>query len=511
MISIAAALEHEGFTVVLVDGLATSKSRVLPMPDDMAYLKPHYGREDLSPFSLFHTYRHYGYSYEHIGRLAKESKAFLVGISSLFTAYADEALDVARMIRKQLPECRIVLGGHHPTQMPEAVLNEPCVDYVIRGEGEVTFPQLARALVSGAPLETIRGLVFRKENGEIHMSPPAIMDNPDDFPLPRLDLVNHVFYGRKNGGSAVITASRGCPMTCTYCCVASPSSRYRKRSVESVFTEIKHAVIDHGARFIDFEDENLTLDKAWCMDLMTRIKMHFGNMGLELRAMNGLFPPSLDKDLVSALKMAGLTALNLSLCTLSPEQLKRFRRVDVRSSLERVLAWADEFGLSSVCYILVGAPGQKPLESVDDLIYLAKTQALAGVSVYYPAPGSRDFESLSQRKVLPESFALMRSSAIPVSDTTTRLESVTLLRLGRILNFLKELQKQGMAIYPKSLGSTETLDPKDRVQTGLELLQAFYHDGRIRGLDNVGRVYEHTVALPLCHAFINGTIPCFTA
>ncbi|MBU1169768.1 MAG: B12-binding domain-containing radical SAM protein [Proteobacteria bacterium] len=501
LISIAAALEKDGFPVLLVDGLATSKSKVIQTPSDMAYLEPFYGKEDLSPFSLFHTFRHFGYSVEHIGRMARESGAFLVGISSLFTAYADEALEVAMEVRKQLPLSRIVLGGHHPTQLPEAVLSHPCVDFVVRGEGEAVMPHLARALVTGSPLDRINGLVFRKDSGALHMSPPSFMDRPDEFPLPRMDLVNHGFYGRKEGGSAVITASRGCPMKCTYCCVASPASPYRKRSVDSVFEEITQAVTEYGVRFIDFEDENLTLDKAWCLDLMTRITDHFGHLGLELRAMNGLFPPSLDDDLVAALKQAGFTALNLSVCTLSQRQLKRFRRVDVREALERVLLSAKHHGMTSVCYILVGAPGQTAMESVDDLIYLGTKDTLAGVSVYYPAPGSFDYDQLAKTQGLPETFSLMRSTAIPVSDSTTRLESVTLLRLGRILNFSKELKKRNVSIHPLKLSSSEILDPKDRFQVGITLINAFMEDGLIRGIDARGQVYVHTVDSNVCHAF----------
>lgn len=509
LMSMAACLDREGVEVILIDALATTRSKILPLPGNMAYLEPCYGREDRSPFCLFHHYRHYGYSIEHIGRLARQSGAFLVGISSLFTAYADEALAVAREIRKALPRSRIVVGGHHPTQLPEAVMAEPCVDFVIRGEGEIALARLVRCLLSGESLEDIEGLVYREKDGGLRLCPPTVVMDPEAFPLPRMDLVNHDFYGRKTGNSAVIMASRGCPMRCSYCCVAKPASVYRKRSVAAVFEEIRRAVDDHGARFIDFEDENLTLDKGWCLDLMHRISDHFGHLGLELRAMNGLFPPSLDTELLEAMKDAGFSALNLSLCTVDPNQLKRFNRVNVRSAVERVLAWAEARGLSAVCYILVGAPGQDPMTSVDDLLYLAGHPTLAGVSVYYPAPGSMDYQQLDARGALPSSFALMRSSAVPVSDTTSRLESLTLLRLGRMLNFSKELKRQGLSLRPRPLVPGQTLDIGDRNRAGHALLEAFYHDRRIFGLDDQGRVYEHQVATDLCRAYHDGTADLF--
>jgi hypothetical protein len=505
LISIASVLESQGFQVSLIDGLATSKSRVLDMPNAMAYLDPYYKYEDRSPFSLFHKFKHFGYSFEHIGKQAKLSGAFLVGISSLFTAYADEALEVARAVKKNLPGCRIVMGGHHPSQLPDSVMNESAVDFVIRGEGEYAMADLAHALIGGQPLETVPGLVFRQKNGQLHINPPVMVDDPDDFPLPQMALVNTAFYGRETGGSAVITASRGCPMKCSYCCVASGTSRYRRRSVDSVFSEISTAITQYNVRFIDFEDENLTLNKSWSLDLLDRISSRFGALDLELRAMNGLFPPSLDGELIETMRHAGFKTLNLSMCTSSVTQLKRFRRPDVRKSLESVLDHAGKLMMDSVCYILVGAPGQDPFESVADLIYLAPMKTLVGVSVFYPAPGSDEWTHLIDKNELPSDFSLMRSSVIPVSDSTTRLDSLTLLRLGRILNFSKELVKKGGVLTRRAFNPDEMLDPKNRFETGQRLLEAFYDDGQIRGIDSKGNVFIHETSHALCDAFRHGT------
>ena len=72
--SIAAALKQTGFSVAICDGMATPKNRVIPWPRGMDYLTPYYGRPDLSPFGLFHQFRHFGYSLEHIAaRLSRRS------------------------------------------------------------------------------------------------------------------------------------------------------------------------------------------------------------------------------------------------------------------------------------------------------------------------------------------------------------------------------------------------------------------------------------------------------
>ncbi|MFA6011850.1 MAG: radical SAM protein [Desulfobacteraceae bacterium] len=500
---IAAGLEKEGFHVIILDALASSKTRERSLPSEMSYLQPFYGRPDLSPFSLFHGYKHYGLSYEAIGKKAAESEAFLVGISSLFTSYSHEALETARVVKKHLPSCTVVMGGHHPTHLPEEVLKEPAVDFVIRGEGERAMVELALALKAGRSVDiSIEGVAFKTNHGEIHTSQPTFIADPDDFPAPSMDLVDQAFYGRKNGGSTVVTASRGCPMTCSYCCVAAPSSCYRRRNVDDVYGEICRAVFNHNARFIDFEDENLTLDKSWCIDLFSRISSELGHLNIELRAMNGLYAPSLDDELIRTMHKAGFKALNLSLCSLSKDQLKRFGRRDVRKAYEAALESLNKRDMDSVTYILVGAPGQSPLESLDDLVYLAGMDTLCGVSVYYPAPGSRDYDMLRQRGALPPSFSMMRSSAIPISGSTSRLQSITLLRLGRIVNFAKDLKKKGIPIIPMKLEDHAVLEPSDRTETGLALIQSFFHDSRIRGIDRDGHVYTHEVDEALCCRFI---------
>ncbi|MBR9982003.1 MAG: cobalamin B12-binding domain-containing protein, partial [Desulfatitalea sp.] len=111
---VAGALRKEGFSVAILDGLATPKSKAMAWPDTMHYLQPYYGRADRSPFGLFHTYRHFGYSLQHIARQARDSGAFLIGISALFSAYSNLALQTAAAVRSACPQAIIVLGGHHP-------------------------------------------------------------------------------------------------------------------------------------------------------------------------------------------------------------------------------------------------------------------------------------------------------------------------------------------------------------------------------------------------------------
>ena len=501
----AAALIENGFSVRILDALATSKSRVIDLPEEMAYVHKFYGKADRSPFALFHQYRHFGYSFEHIGKLTRESQAFLVGISSLFTPYNLEALKTAETVKAYLPACKIVLGGHHPTAMPESVMSSAAVDFVIRGEGEVSMAKLARAIKNGGSYAEIPGLAYRRSGGKLCITPPAVIDGLDRLPRPAYHLIDHKFYQRSAKATAVIVTSRGCPLKCSYCSVgASSYLPFRRRGIKSVIQEIESVIENHDVGFIDFEDENLSLDRKWFLKLIKKIGARFDHHRLELRAMNGLFPPSLNEELIRTMKSAGFKTLNLSLGTTSTEQLKRFQRSDVRRAFDQALNISEKYGLNAVGYIIVAAPGQHTADSVSDLLFLAQRRVLAGVSVFYPAPGSPDYVRCEKLNILPAHLACMRSSALPLSHTTTRLESVTLLRLGRILNFMKSLIDRGVPIPEPVPAGMKIENPHDRIESGKKLLQYFLYDGKIRGVTRDGIVFEHDIDIVAAKTFREG-------
>ncbi len=503
--SIAAAVRQNGYTVALLDALATGKSRTITLPPAMDYLQSFFGRDDRSPFGLFHRFRHFGYSLEHIGRQIAMSGAAIVGIASLFTAYSDMALAVARAAKVRLPECTVVLGGHHPTALPEAVMAEPAVDLVLRGEGELALPALADALKTNGDLAAVPGIVFRRPDGSLHVSPPAVSPEPERLPVPAFDLIRRDFYQRAGRDSLVVTATRGCPLACSYCSTGRRSWMvFRKRPVVDVLHEISAAGQDRQVGFIDFEDENLTMDQPWFLELMAGIGSLFPDNPPELRAMNGLFPPTLTPPVVRAMAKGGFRTLNLSLGTSHRKQAARFNRPAVNDAFDRALDLGRQSGLSAVGYIIVGAPDQDPLSSVDDLLFLARRHTLAGVSVFYPAPGSADYARCRRLGLLPSSLAGMRATALPIDQRTSRVESATLLRLGRILNFMKGLRADGVSL-PRPAAPPLRLDPAiDRRRAGLSLLGAFFYDGGIRGVDADGSLYDHLVSAPLCRRFLQG-------
>lgn len=502
--SMAAVLRSDGFKVRILDAFSRAKSRRLIIPDELAYLKPYYGKTDRSPFALFQYYQHFGYGFDYIGAQAAKSGAFLVGISASFTAYHDTALATAEAVKKKHPQCQVVMGGHHATALPHALMVSPAVDFVIRGEGETALKQLARAIKDDSPLESIPGLCFRRTDGTIQFGQPVHEQDLAQLPLPAMDLVDHSSYRRRKRASAVVITSRGCPMRCSYCCVGHNSAQpYRRRNIADVVEEINYAVTELDAGFIDFEDENLSLESGWFIELLKRIRGRFGHNNLELRAMNGLFPPSLTAEAVAAMKGAGFKKLNLSLGSTHQGQLEKFQRPDARAAFDKCLKWAAEQKLDPVGYIIAGGPDQTPQSSIADLAFLAQRRVLVGLSIFYPAPGSQDYSRCQELGLLPASFLAMRASALPIDQATSREQAVTLMRLSRVLNFMKHLIDIGAGIPGASPLAVETLDPTDRIATGRRLLAAFFEDGIIRGVTAEGEIYAHRTCSQTTEMFLS--------
>lgn len=220
--------------------------------------------------------------------------------------------------------------------------------------------------------------------------------------------------------------------------------------------------------------------------------------------MNGLFAPALDADVLDCMRTAGFKTLNLALITTSVSQLKRFGRPDTTPDMDRVLSLARGLEMKAVVYLIIGAPDQDPLDSVADLLFLARRRAIAGLSVFYPAPGSSDFRWCRRQNILPPTLGLTRATALPVAQSTDRRQAVTLLRLGRILNFMKYILDLGHGLPPPAK-PPRRIDPRaDRMAIGRQLLAAFFKEGHIRGIDDHGRLYGHCIDPTLTRAFLRG-------
>src|SRR4030065_2133888 len=145
---LAASLSTHGHSVEILD-CQTDKKRAIPLPFELLYLQAYYPFDDRSPFKLYTGYYHFGMGWDEIKETIKESKADVFGISSSFTPYHGEALEIAQIIKEWDRRKIVVMGGAHVSCDPEGVLRSPFVDYVVLGEGEARFPFLLEEIGKG--------------------------------------------------------------------------------------------------------------------------------------------------------------------------------------------------------------------------------------------------------------------------------------------------------------------------------------------------------------------------
>jgi anaerobic magnesium-protoporphyrin IX monomethyl ester cyclase len=159
-------------------------------------------------------------------RIIEEGAVFAVGITVMGGPQLLSAIAVSRAIRARLPTVPIVWGGAFPTACPDATLNTPYVDYVVRSQGEATLVELLDALAKfqREALESIDGLSWRLRGTIFHnkerqfssaslsrMLPYDKLENPRQY-LPR------TYLGRHTMG---YQAALGCRFRCTFCGVAT--------------------------------------------------------------------------------------------------------------------------------------------------------------------------------------------------------------------------------------------------------------------------------------------------
>ena len=442
MLYLASSLQAAGHEVELLDCQATSQKRVLDLPAEFHYLKRYYRPENLSPFKLYGHYRHYGLPWEDIRERIKNSRADVIGISALFTPFYREALRCAA-IAKELDATRpVILGGAHVNACPEQVLRDPNVDFILLGEGERTLPEFVSALREGryAAFDTIAGLGY-KTHGKLHI--PAhgdLIDDLDALPLPGRELIDPSRYTLGGKRLTMLLTSRGCPYHCTFCSIFLTAGRqFRVRSINSIIAEMKLCRTRFGTEIFDIEDDNFSFDQKRARQILGAIREEFGEGQLELLAMNGISAANISAPLVDEMKRTGFRALNLALVTSDKEQQRATKRPGTTSHFDRIVQTGAALGMEMVNYLILGLPDSTIDEMIDSIIHLMERPVLIGPSVFYATPGTESFAQCHARGLLTSNeLALQRSTCFPVeTENFSRLDLVTLFRLGRWLNFIK--------------------------------------------------------------------------
>jgi anaerobic magnesium-protoporphyrin IX monomethyl ester cyclase len=196
---------------------------------------------------------------ETVSWLVREFDPKLVGLS-VMTFQRRTAARVIDLVRTLKPGVKVVVGGYDPSLAHEAYLGMN-VDYIVRGEGEVTFRELLRALERGTGFDCICGLSWRNGDRWLH-NPDRTVHRLEDDELHLPDRGARVLHGYTLLGRQVdvVETSRGCTYDCSFCSIIEMRGRnFHTYSFERVLADIRDAQ-DHGARTIFLVDDNITLN-----------------------------------------------------------------------------------------------------------------------------------------------------------------------------------------------------------------------------------------------------------
>jgi len=196
---------------------------------------------------------------EVLNRLLRDFDPDLVGLS-VMTFQRRTASRIVELLRAWKPGVHVVVGGYDPSLATDAYQQMP-VDFIVRGEGDLTFRELLRTLENGSALNAICGLSYR-ENGPWHHNPdrPARGLGDGEIRLPnraaRL-LKGYTLLGR---AVDVVETSRGCTYDCSFCSIIEMRGRnFHTYTFQRVLDDIRDAR-DRGARTIFLVDDNIMLN-----------------------------------------------------------------------------------------------------------------------------------------------------------------------------------------------------------------------------------------------------------
>ena len=360
--------------------------RTAPIPRELRYLTNYYPVADKSPFSTFHHYYHFGKTFDEIETEVAALKPDIVGISSLFTPYFREALEVAACVKRRT-SALVVMGGSHASAAPESLLASPHVDYVIRGEGERPLVGLLRSLQQQQPVAAVANLAY-KRNGELVFT--AVEGNfpIDELPIPDLSDCAPATYTLAGKPMSFMITSRSCPHKCSFCSVhATFGTDYRRRSLENVLEEIQLRY-QQGYRVIDFEDDNLTYYKQTFKELCRRLITRFPNREMQFVAMNGISYLSLDDELLELMHQAGFSHLNLALVSSDKTVRETTKRPHTLEASLKVVNKAHQLGFKIVSYQILGLPNETLDSMIQTLAFNARLPVLLGASPFYRTPNA---------------------------------------------------------------------------------------------------------------------------
>jgi anaerobic magnesium-protoporphyrin IX monomethyl ester cyclase len=323
-------------------------------------------------------------------------KPDIVGITSL-TPMIQSTLLAAHASKEASPETPVVLGGPHATFMDEQILNEnPDVDIIVRGEGELTLLELADALGGscGRDLGKVDGITFRRNDKVVRTPDRALIENLDDLPRPayeRLPLEKYRLFGRS---IMPIMTSRGCPFRCTFCVSSQMNGvKFRTRNPKTVVDELEWLKNTHGADAYTFYDDAFTYD----VDRAAKIcgEMIKRKLGLPWDCQTRV--DRISETILARLREAGCRLISFGIESGSQKILDAVGKKTTVEQNAWAIKLAKKSGISVSLDIILGYPGETPETLKQTIAFIKRTKPdYVYLTLAMPYPGTELFRQLKE-------------------------------------------------------------------------------------------------------------------
>lgn len=327
--------------------------------------------------------------FQDVAEVLQRVKARVFAITCM-TVQEEWVRQIATFLKELDPTAAVVVGGTHPTFMARRLLDEcPSIDVVVRGEGEVTLPELVRKLQRGEALETVLGITFRERDKGIvrtELRPLLSPEELDRLPYPLYSLLPREVFPL----SLRVSGARGCIGRCDFCVPNKLfRGKLRTRKASAVVDEIEWVRSQFGSDPI-LLGELCFLDQGLCREILRR--------GLEFRwwaqtRADAFHRGHLDPQL---LREAGCRMLAIGVESGSEGQLLAANKGICPDQSRAALVRLKEVGIATQAYLMLGLPFETHSSARETLRLLDRWLAmgildLPHLSLSMPFPGTPFF------------------------------------------------------------------------------------------------------------------------
>jgi radical SAM superfamily enzyme YgiQ (UPF0313 family) len=287
----------------------------------------------------------------------RDCSADVFGLSSICSSYP-LTLRLAREIKGLNPQARIVLGGPQASVVDVATMRAfPCVDAIVRGEADDSFPALLQLLESNdASWDSIPGITFRRGEQIVRNQNGPVIADLDRLPRPAFDLDTRI----RDRGGIHLEIGRGCPFACTFCSTNDFFRRnFRLKSPATMIADISFLKREYGLTYFSLVHDMYTIDRkqvvAFCEAILACGEQF--TWGCSART------DCVDDDLLALMASAGCTGIFFGIETGSQRVQKTINKKLDLAEARRRIAGADRNGINTTVALIVGFPE----ETRDDL------------------------------------------------------------------------------------------------------------------------------------------------